>query len=80
MVGAGLPLLSLPERNSVGQGVTSVAVVGVGLLWAEVVLALLEGSHSCPGGVFMGRGGGEDTDELVSMGVFHTGEGWGQCS
>lgn len=73
----GLLFSSLPEHNSVGQGVASVAVVGVGPLGTAVVLALLEGNHSCPGGILVGHGVEEDEDDLVSMGVVWVVVQWG---
>ncbi|KAF3855956.1 hypothetical protein F7725_016679 [Dissostichus mawsoni] len=64
-------------HNSVGQGVAPVAVVGVGPLGKGVVLALLEGNHSCPGGILVGHGVEEDEDDLVSMGVVWVVVQWG---
>ena len=60
-----------------GQGVAPVAVVGVGPLGTGVVLALLEGNHSCPGGILVGHGVEEDEDDLVSMGVVWVVVQWG---
>ncbi|KAI9535867.1 hypothetical protein NQZ68_039528, partial [Dissostichus eleginoides] len=63
--------------GGVGQGVAPVAVVGVGPLGTGVVLALLEGNHSCPGGILVGHGVEEDEDDLVSMGVVWVVVQWG---
>ncbi|KAF3850468.1 hypothetical protein F7725_012240 [Dissostichus mawsoni] len=63
--------------EQMGQGVVPVAVVGVGPLGTGVVLALLEGNHSCPGGILVGHGVEEDEDDLVSMGVVWVVVQWG---